>query len=423
MPSTFPIGAHPHSRALRIPRRGCHGAHDAGRPLIGAAKLDLVGDLDSLSDDPRISAADYEPCLGGKHALEPSRMRGASNIGTNLHSRAPTARGHRRLAARDRGDRSAAVRAPSGHIGLFWRLLIPNAAVLSAASIVLMVAPPNGRVLVILSGLASMLAINVVLMRHAFAPLERLSSVMQRVNPLQPGERVTIEGARSEVSTLAETFNEMLERLESERRESGRRAMLAQEAERRRVASDLHDEIGQSLTALVLQLKQASARECPDTAALSELVASAEEILAELRSVARRLRPEALDDLGLRSALLALAARLEETGELSVDVRIAPDLPPLPTEVELVVYRVAQESLTNVLRHANALHAHVELRLESDSLRLEVVDDGCGFDVAAEHSVGGLLGMRERGVLVGGAVTLESRPAEGTRVRLTVPHR
>jgi two-component system, NarL family, sensor histidine kinase UhpB len=350
-------------------------------------------------------------------------MSGAYNIGTNLHSRVPTARGQLRLSAPERGDPHAAVPAPRGHIGLFWRLLIPNAAVLSAASIVLMVAPPNGRVLVILAGLVGMLAINFVLMRHAFAPLERLSSVMQRVDPLQPGERVSIEGARSEVSMLAETFNEMLERLESERRESGRRAMLAQEAERGRVASDLHDEIGQSLTALVLQLKQAAYRERPDTAALRELVTSAEEILAEVRSVARRLRPEALDDLGLRSALLALAARLEEAGGLSVDVRIAPDLPSLPAEVELVLYRVAQESLTNVLRHANALHARVELRLESDSLILEVVDDGCGFDVAAGHSVGGLRAMRERGLLVGGAITLESQPPEGTRVRLTVPHR
>jgi two-component system sensor histidine kinase UhpB len=382
-----------------------------------------VGDLGSLSDDPRISAADYEPGLEGNHAVEPSRMRGASNIGTNLQPRAPTARGHRRLAAPERGDRHAAVPAPSGHIGLFWRLLIPNAAVLSAASIVLIVAPPNGRVLVILAGLASMLAINFVLMRHAFAPLERLSSVMQRVDPLRPGERVAIEGARSEVSMLAETFNEMLERLESERRESGRRSMLAQESERRRVATDLHDEIGQSLTALVLQLKQASDREGPDTATQHELVASAEQTLAEVRSIARRLRPEALDDLGLRSALLALAARLEEAGRLSIDVRVAPDLPSLPAEVELVIYRVAQESLTNVLRHADAQQARVDLRLESDTLILEVVDDGRGFDVAAEHSVGGVLGMRERGLLVGGAITLESQPADGTRVRLTVPHR
>jgi two-component system sensor histidine kinase UhpB len=350
-------------------------------------------------------------------------MSGAYKIGSNLHSRVPTARSHGRLAAPARGDPPAAAPAQSGHIGLFWRLLIPNAAVLGAASIVLMVAPPHGRVLVILAGLASMLAINFVLMRHAFAPLERLSSVMQRVDPLQPGDRVVIEGARSEVSMLAETFNEMLERLESERRESGRRAMLAQEAERRRVAGDLHDEIGQSLTALVLRLKQATDGERPDTAMLRELVASAEEIHAEVRGVAHRLRPEALDDLGLRSALLALAARLEEAGGLSVEVRIAPDLPSLPADVELVVYRVAQESLTNVLRHADAEHARVELRLESDTLILEVVDDGRGFDVAAEHSGGGLLGMRERALLVGGTITLESQPPEGTRVRLTVPHR
>jgi two-component system, NarL family, sensor histidine kinase UhpB len=314
------------------------------------------------------------------------------------------------------------VIANRGHIRLFWRLLIPNAAVLSAASIVLIVAPPNGRAIVILTGLASMLAINAVLMRRAFAPLERLSSVMQRVDPLQPGERVPIEGARSEVTTLAETFNDMLERLETERRESGRRAMLAQEAERRRVASDLHDEIGQSLTALVLQLKQAADHERPDPAAVRELVGAAEEILGEVRGVARRLRPEALDDLGLRSALLALAARFEDAGGLSVAIRIEPDLPPLPAEVQLVIYRVTQESLTNVLRHAGARHAGVELRRDSRSLVLEVVDDGRGFDPSTAPSGEGLRGMRERALLVGGAIAVDSPPRAGARVRLVVPH-
>src|SRR5918992_580819 len=209
---------------------------------------------------------------------------------------------------------SGRLRAPGriqgGHIGLFWRLLIPNAAVLSAASVVLIIAPPNGRVLVVLAGLASMLAINFVLMRHAFAPLERLSSLMQRVDPLQPGERVAIEGARSEVSMLAETFNEMLERLEIERRESGRRAMLAQEAERRRVATDLHDEIGQSLTALLLQLKHVAETEHPGSPAIRDLVAAAEAILGEVRSVARRLRRPS------RDARARIARRRDAAGDL-----------------------------------------------------------------------------------------------------------
>jgi two-component system sensor histidine kinase UhpB len=314
------------------------------------------------------------------------------------------------------------VIANRGHIRLFWRLLIPNAAVLSAASMILIVAPPNGRAVVILTGLASMLAINFVLMRRAFAPLERLSSVMQRVDPLHPGERAPIEGARSEVTTLAETFNDMLERLETERRDSARRAMLAQEGERRRVASDLHDEIGQSLTALVLQLKQAADREQPDPAALRELVAATEEILGDVRGVARRLRPEALDDLGLRSALLALAGRFEDAGGLGITVRIEPNLPPLPAEVELVIYRVTQESLTNVLRHAGAHHAGVELRREASTLILEISDDGLGFDGSAAHPGEGLRGMRERALLVGGAIAFESRPPAGTRVRLVLPH-
>jgi two-component system, NarL family, sensor histidine kinase UhpB len=348
-------------------------------------------------------------------------MSRASDIRPNRESVTVVAVGRRRFA-RLAGNGGRRPHLPR-HIALFWRLLIPNAAVLSGASIVLIVAPPHGRVLVVLAGLATMLAINVVLMRHAFAPLERLSSVMQRVDPLRPGERVSIEGARSEVSMLAETFNEMLERLEAERRESGRRAMLAEEAERRRVASDLHDQIGQSLTALVLQLKQTANREAPDRSALLDLVASAEAILGEVRSVARRLRPEALDDLGLRSALLALAARIEDAGGLGVDVRVAPDLPSLRDEIELMIFRVAQESLTNVLRHASADHAFVELRNSSKGVILEVTDDGTGIDPSVDHQGEGLRGMRERALLVAGALEVESRPSVGTRVRLIVPRR
>jgi two-component system, NarL family, sensor histidine kinase UhpB len=340
-----------------------------------------------------------------------SVMKTAPYVGTIRRARAPG----RRQPATGEPPR------PRGHIGLFWRLLIPNAAVLSAASVVLIVAPPHGRVLVILAGLASMLAINVVLMRHAFAPLERLSSLMQRVDPLRPGERVPTEGTQSEVSMLAETFNEMLERLEAERRDSGRRAMLAQEAERRRVAIDLHDEIGQRLTALVLQLRHTADHEHPDRERLRELVDSAEHVLDEVRSIARRLRPEALDDLGLRSAMLALAGRLEDAGGLTVHVRIAPDLPPLPAEVELVIYRVAQESLTNVLRHAGAEEATVELRADSGEVSLEVVDHGRGFDATVEHPGEGVRGMRERALLVGGTITIHSRLGRGTRIRLVVP--
>jgi two-component system sensor histidine kinase UhpB len=309
------------------------------------------------------------------------------------------------------------VRPGRRPIRLFWRILIPNAAVLCAASVILVIAPPNGRPLVILGGLASMLAINVVLMRRAFAPLERLSSLMQRVDPLRPGERVPLEGAQSEVSMLAETFNAMLDRLENERRESGRRAMIAQEAERRRVANELHDEIGQSLTALILQLKRTVESGQGDR----ELVASTEAILAEVRSVARRLRPEALDDLGLRSALLALAARMDGAAGVSVAVRIEPGLPQLGPDVELVIYRVVQESLTNVVRHAGAEQARVELRQDADGVVLGVFDDGGGFDVSARHRGEGLRGMRERALLVGGDLTVESRPGAGTRVRLIVP--
>jgi HAMP domain-containing protein len=126
--------------------------------------------------------------------------------------------------------------------------------VLAAAALVLHLEPANGRIPAIGGGVAMMLVVNLVLMRRAVTPLERLTDLMRRVDPLRPGERIPAPRAESEVSVLSQTFNEMLDRLEAERREGLHRALSEREAERRRVADELHDQIGQNLTALALQL-------------------------------------------------------------------------------------------------------------------------------------------------------------------------
>jgi two-component system, NarL family, sensor histidine kinase UhpB len=318
---------------------------------------------------------------------------------------------------------SPAPRTASRYIPLFWRLFIPNAAVLVAACIVLMIEPANGRVLALAGGLVVLLTVNLVLMRRAFAPLSRLASLMHVIDPLAPGRRLPPLGPESEVARLTAAFNEMLDRLESERRESGYRALVAEEAERRRVAAELHDEIGQRLTALVLVLDRL-ARLAPSGLRDELAVATAEtkETLEGVRGLARRLRPEVLDELGLIPALRNLCDRFERPDGLVVHRSLPPELPELDGEAELVIYRVAQESLTNVARHAQARHAHVTLEPAAEEVGLAVRDDGIGIDAArAAESPGGIRGMRERAMLIGAKLELEALDGGGTEVRLRCP--
>lgn len=310
----------------------------------------------------------------------------------------------------------------AGHryVPLFWRLFIPNATVLAGASVILMVQPANGRVVALAGGLAVMLAVNLVLMRRAFAPLTRLTRLMRRVDPLRPGQRVPVLGAESEVTVLGEAFNEMLDRLETERRESGRRALTERESERRHLAAELHDEIGQNLTALVLQLERLTARAPAELE--GEAAAARDAALAaidQVRTVARRLRPEALDALGLVPALTNLVERLSERTRVPIERKLERELPPLSSDAELVIYRVAQESLTNAMRHAEPTELELALRATGECVVLTVRDDGAGFepDAVAE---GGIRSMRERAVLIGAELHVEPSSA-GTRVRLEVP--
>ena len=216
----------------------------------------------------------------------------------------------------------------------------------------------------------------------------------------------------------------MLGRLERERRDSARRALAAQEGERRRIARELHDEIGQALTAVVLQLDRARRGA---TRTVDDEVGEARETvrasLEEVRGIARRLRPEALDDLGLASALAALTNDLSRRAGVHVERAIAPDIPALDPEDELVIYRVAQEALTNVARHAAASRALLVLGVHDGQVVLEVSDAGAGFERAGALEGSGLLGMRERALLIGAELELRSALGEGTSVRLRLAGR
>ena len=319
-----------------------------------------------------------------------------------------------------------AARVPASRfIPLFWRLFIPNAAVLAAACIVLIVAPANGRILVLVGGLLLMLTVNLLLMRRAVAPLARLMSVMELVDPLEPGRRLPVETGESEATALAESFNRMLERLETERRASGQRALAAQEEERRRVAAELHDEIGQQLTALVLLLDRLE-RSAPAglQAGLDEATGATKQALEDVRTLAHRLRPEVLDELGLVPALRNMCDRIGTSAGLVVHRALSPSLPELSSEAELVIYRVAQESLTNVVRHARAGSAHVELGAADGGVRLRVRDDGIGLaDGVHELEAGGIRGLRERALTIDAKLRVARAAVSGTEVVLWVPAR
>ncbi|MFE2261304.1 sensor histidine kinase [Streptomyces griseosporeus] len=311
-------------------------------------------------------------------------------------------------------------------MSLFWRIFALNAVVLGAATALLLWAPVTVSVPVLLTeavilvaGLAVMLVANAALLRLGLAPLDRLTRLMATVDLLRPGQRLTASGGR-EVAEVIRTFNAMLERLEQERATSSARALLAQEAERRRIAQELHDEVGQSMTAILLGLKRAAdAAPAPLREDIEEVREITRESLDEVRRLVRRLRPGVLDDLGLVSALTSLAEDFATHTGLHVARRFDSDLPGLAPETELVLYRVAQESLTNVARHADARRVTVALRRAGESVVLTVTDDGRGIKAPREGA--GIRGMRERALFVGAGLEITPAPGSGTRVQLTAP--
>jgi two-component system, NarL family, sensor histidine kinase UhpB len=337
---------------------------------------------------------------------------------------------HDRRVAVDTGSDGRVRARPT----LYRRLFVRYAAVLALAVLALIFAPVTisvpvtlSQLVVLLAGFCVMLGLFNVLLRRALEPLEHLTAVMQRVDPFTPGQRLEIDAPGREVAALTEAFNGMLDRLEGERRESARRALAAQEGERRRIARELHDEIGQVLTGLVLRSETLSRRAPPELRGdLEELREAARRGAQDVRTIAQRLRPEALDELGLQSALLALCTAVSDRAGIPITRNLERDLP-LTAEQELVIYRVAQESITNVVRHAGATRIEVTLRRDGDGdgdgggVLLVVRDDGVGLPANVERESNGLRGMRERALLVGANITIGPARDGGTEVRLHLP--
>jgi two-component system, NarL family, sensor histidine kinase UhpB len=315
-------------------------------------------------------------------------------------------------------------------LSLLWWVFLANGSVLVIALLLLTFSPieidapiKTGQFALLLAGFVVLVALNLVLLRRVLAPLFRLTELMTSIDPDRPGRRLTGVSPRSaEGQALAAAFNAMLDRLENARREAARTALAAQEAERLRVARELHDEIGQTLTAVMIDAERATAGDADELdAALHRVADGVRDSLDEVRRIARELRPEALDDLGLVNALIALCNRIGAQNGPSVKRELQNELPALSPAVELVIYRIAQESLTNALRHSGAGSATLSLSANAEALTLTVTDDGQGMPTDIPSDTAGIAGMRERALLVGGTLSIRSRPGQGTEVRLSIP--
>ena len=310
---------------------------------------------------------------------------------------------------------------------LYWRILGINGVIFAIGTLLLAVAPVTisspillRELPVLVIGLTVMMAANALLLRASLSPLERLTALMARLDSLRSGDRLSASG-NGDVFRLVDQFNAMLDRLEADRSISTAVVLEAQESERRRIAQELHDEIGQSLTVVLLELKSVVNRAPEEVAdelrGVQEVVRSS---LDEVRRVARRLRPGVLDDLGLASALIALTGDFTETGDgPRVTRRIQTGLEGLGPDAELVIYRIAQEGLTNVWRHSGARNAELSLTQDGEGrVVLRVVDDGSGPPTEVGS---GIHGMQERAMLIGAQLTIGPASGGGTEVKLTVP--
>lgn len=305
---------------------------------------------------------------------------------------------------------------------LLTQVLAVNAGLVIVTAFVASLAETSATLAV---GVLSVILLNSVLLRHRLAPLEHLVETMDTVVINAPDRATDLRAAvdphaAKEVQRLGVVLNAMLDRLQSERRGASRAVLRAQELERQRIARDLHDEVNQSLTGLKLRLSALAQDTPPEMQEqLRELQAVADTAMGELLRLTRQLRPTALDDHGLIPALRTQVSDFQARTGIETEFRRSGAVPDLSDEEQLVAFRITQESLTNVAQHAGARRVSVELR-GGPSTILRVVDDGAGFDGGARADALGLSGMRERALLVGGDLSIASRPGAGTTVQLTM---
>jgi two-component system sensor histidine kinase UhpB len=328
-------------------------------------------------------------------------------------------------------------------IPLFYKILISNALIVGLGTVAgtwvtatyVREAPHRSTLdlvgLLVLGGLVLSVLVNALILRLALSPLKLLERAASQVlagnlDARAPSSPV----ADRELDRLTGTFNGMLDTVAVYRqrlRDVAVRALTAAEEERKRIARELHDETAQMLAALLIRVR--IVRNSPDPEALDALLEDMRREIGEslegIRRFARGLRPPALDELGLGPAIESHARHLTENVGIAIRVEADPLEGVLTPEAELALYRIVQEALSNVVRHAAATRAKVRVARAPRAVHVVVEDDGGGFDVAGvmagERRGLGLFGMQERAAYLGGRVDIESRPGRGTRVRAEIP--
>jgi signal transduction histidine kinase len=333
---------------------------------------------------------------------------------------------------------------PSAPRDWLSRLLrVPLRAKLAGANLLLIVAAAavivvawDGTVsrsqlfVTIVLALSGSLLLNLTLVHLALAPLEEIESVAARVWKGDFDARVAPSPlADSDMLRVGNTINLLLDRLAEERsriRELATQVIRAGDQERSRLARELHDSTAQTLAALALQASSAvqSARDSGLREQLELIRVHAVDALEEVRTLSHTVHPRVLDDLGLVPALETLARRTKEAHELDVSVNSAGEASALPAPIASVLYTIAQEAVTNAVRHGAPRSIQIMVAATGDTARLEITDDGHGFDAevpAGRPAARGLFVMAERAALVDGKLHIDSKPGRGTRIVATVP--
>lgn len=289
---------------------------------------------------------------------------------------------------------------------------------------------------IVLATLITLLT-NIFLLRMSFLPLFALLSTMREVSAGKTQARAQVTTTDSEIGAMAQTFNNMLDSLEALRRAQTMQILQAQEDERRRLALELHDETGQNLTALLIhtEILHQSLQLLPENGVaketrqrletgLEQLTQLTQHTLEDIRVLAQQLRPAVLDDLGLRAAFRWLVEDSLQRLHLEIDLRVVgleETKHLLPPAYETALFRIAQESLTNIARHAYTQRASILLKRDQQQVCLQIHDDGCGYSEIQHHSGSGLIGMRERATQLKGTLTIQSQAGQGTTIQVRLP--